>query len=233
MSHRIHETVSSGDRRPAQPAGSVTGVGDNSDQKTHTLEDERSHLRKKILEVQSEQQHLLERYVGLEEQNSNLTSLYVACQRLHSSLDLDEVLLTVREIMTNLVGCEEYVLFKLTPDGWLRRVDSLGVDPKMYGCIPRGNGLIGRTVETGIAYLLGESDESASTQMDAHLTACIPLKRNGAVTGAVALFRLLPQKQGLQELDRELFWLLQSHLEMALYCAELHQRWNAKNGARA
>ena len=233
MSHRIRETASLGDGLSPQPAGSLVDAGDNPDQKVRSLEDECSHLRERILEIQSEQHRLLERYVGLEEQNSSLTSLYVACQRLHSSLDRDDVLLTVREIMTNLVGCEEYVLFKLTPDGQLRPVDSLGIDPKMYESISRGNGLIGRTVESGVAYLLGESDGSTPTQMDANLTACIPLKRNGAVTGAIALFGLLPQKLELQELDRELFGLLESHLEMALYCAELHQRWNAKNGVGA
>jgi hypothetical protein len=53
------------------------------------------------------------------------------------------------------------------------------------------------------------------------------------VTGAVALFRLLPQKLELLELDRELFRLLESHLALALYCSELEERVGTKNGVVA
>jgi nitrate/nitrite-specific signal transduction histidine kinase len=233
MSHRTPETASLWDGRLSEPHAASDNTGQNSNLRLSTLAAERKHLSEKIEELRAEQQHLLERYVSLEEQNSTLTTLYVACQRLHSSLDRAEVLLTVREIIANLVGCEEYVLFNLGQDGWLRRVDSFGVEPEAYERVLPGNGLIGRTVESGEAYLLHESDRSAATEVDANLTACIPLKRNGTVTGAIALFRLLPQKLELQELDRELFWLLESHLAPALYCAELHQVANSKNGAQA
>jgi hypothetical protein len=230
MSHRTPEIASVRDRSQREPAGSPTGAGETAEPKMSELEAERSHLTQRILEIEDDQQRLLERYVGLEDRNSTLTTLYVACQRLHSSLDRAEILLTVREIIANLVGCEEYVLFSLAPDGWLHRVDSAGVDPKAYERVLPGHGLIGRTVETGEAFLIEEGDRSAAPQIEANLTACIPLKRNDVVTGAIALFRLLPQKLELQELDRELFWLLEAHLDAALYCAELHQRMNAKNG---
>ena len=233
MSHQTPESASLQDRSQGEPAGSPAGARETAEPKMSELEAERVHLAQKILEVEDDQQRLLERYVGLEDRNSMLTTLYVACRRLHSSLDRAEVLLTVREIMANLVGCEEYVLFTLEADGWLHCVDSVGVDPKAYERIVPGHGLIGRTVETGRAYLIEEGDASAATQPDANLTVCIPLKPNGAVTGAIALLRLLPQKLELQELDRELFGLLQAHLDMALYCADLHQRFNPKNGVTA
>jgi nitrate/nitrite-specific signal transduction histidine kinase len=232
MSHQTPESAFLKDRSQGGSTVSPAGTGKAAEPKVSELEAERSNLTQRILEIQDDQQHLLERYVGLEDQNSTLATLYVACQRLHSSLDRAEVLLTVREIISNLVGCEEYVLFSLAPDGSLHRVDSVGVDPKAYERISPGHGLIGRAVESGEAYLIEEGDRGSATQIDANLTACIPLKRNAEVTGAIALFRLLPQKQELQELDRELFWLLGAHLDMALYCAELHQRLNAKNGVR-
>ena len=197
------------------------------------LEADGIYFEQKLAELKAEQQQILERTIGLEEQNSALTTLYVACQRLHSTLERAEVLLTVREIIANLIGCEEYVLFSLAPDGSLCHVDSFGLDPRLFEtCFPL-SGLIGRAVEARETYVHQDNGGSGALQIEANLTACIPLKRNGAVTGAVALFRLLPQKLELLELDRELFRLLESHLAIALYCSELEQRVGTKNGVAA
>lgn len=233
MSDRTWEAVAPRERK-CSVRHNWTAEGEQTlYEKVRALDAERALLTQDVHELRTEQQRLLERYIGLEEQSSTLTTLYVACQRLHSSLERAEVLLTVREIVANLVGCEEYVLFSLGPGGWLRRVDSLGVNAEAYTTIPSGHGLIGRAVEAGEVYLFQESDGSTASASDANLTACIPLKRDGAVTGAIALFRLLPQKLDLQELDRELFRLLETHLATALYCTELEERVSTKNGARA
>ena len=48
------------------------------------------------------------------------------------------------------------------------------------------------------------------------------------VTGAIAIFRLLPQKTGFEEVDRELFELLATHAATALYCTALHARLGAQ-----
>jgi hypothetical protein len=40
---------------------------------------------------------------------------------------------------------------------------------------------------------------------------------DGEVTGAIAVFRLLGQKQGLEDIDLQLFDLLASHAATALY----------------
>ena len=193
-------------------------------EKVAGLEAERSRLEQEVATLKAEQQAFLERYVALEEQNSTLTTLYVASQRLQSSLDRSEVLATVREIIANLIGCEQYILFRLEPNGWLRTVDSMGVGPELCERLAPGTGLIGRAVNAGTLYLRGEGDGRNATGAEVNLTACIPLKRNGKVTGAVALFRLLPQKFELQELDSELFRLLETHVAAALYCSELQER---------
>ena len=233
MSDRIvHEPpISAINRDGARSSEGHAGHG--ADERLLTLETDRAHLEEKVRELRAEQQQLLERCVSVEDQNATLTTLYVACQRLHSTLNWSEVLQTVREIIANLVGCEEYVLFNLGEDGWLRRVDSFGVAMDRYEKVQPGDGLIGRTIETGDPYLLGESDRSAATQIESNLTACIPLKRDGAVTGAIALFRLLPQKLELQPLDRELFRLFETHLATALFCIELARRAGTENGDAA
>ncbi len=200
------------------------------EERVRTLEADRDQLENQVLHLERDQRRLLERCISMEEQNTALSTLYVACQRLHSGLSWSDVLSTTREIIANLVGCEEYVLFTLANDGWLRRADSFGVLPELYERVLPGHGLIGRSVETGESYFVGESDSSAASSIDHNLTACIPLKRNAAVSGAIALFRLLPQKLELQPLDRELFRLLETHLATALYCSELAQTSTPANG---
>ena len=188
---------------------------------------------REVAELKAEEQRLQERYAGLEEQNATLTTLYVACQRLHSSLEGADVLLMVREIIGNLIGCEQYVLFAQGPNGELQQADSFGLEPAFCEQLWAGRGLIGHAVETGETYVRGESNGVAAAEGEAELTACIPLKRDGTVTGAIALFRLLPQKFELVEPDRELFRLLETHLAIALYCAELHEKAKAGRGAAA
>ena len=55
------------------------------------------------------------RYTEIEQQNSNLANLYVASYRLHGTLDRQEVIDTIQEIIANLVGSEEAGLFELDP----------------------------------------------------------------------------------------------------------------------
>ena len=185
--------------------------------------EERASLQQQLAERQAELQSSMERCGGLEEQNSMLTTLYVACQRLHSSLDRAEVLLALREIIANLVGCEEYALVDLAPEGF-RLQDSWGLESE--DCLERPfvSARIHEVIQHGESFVAAEGDA-------VELTACIPLKREGAVTGVLVLFRLLSHKGELQELDRELFRLIESRLANVLHCLNLDENQRRVNGA--
>ena len=213
--------------------GSMSQPAQGLGERVLELEAERARLERAVAALKAEQRELLERFAGLEEQSSTVTTLYVACQRLHSQLSRREVLLAVRELISNLIGCEEYALFSLASDGALHRVASFGLDSGALERLDARTGLIGRTVRTGEIYLRPESDGVEAAPHESNLTACIPLQREGIVVGAIALFHLLPQKPGFQELDRELFGLLKTHLATALYCADLHEGAKTRNGAAA
>jgi hypothetical protein len=179
------------------------------------LKDEKLLLQERLLMAREE----LDRV----QQNSNLANLYVASYRLHGTLDRPEVLAIIQEIIVNLVGSEELGIFELNSNGsTLSLLASVGIDPAPYQTIPLGSGLIGRSAFTGEMYLAGQTRDTAASREEANLTACVPLKLNDKVTGAIAVFRLLQQKAGLETLDHELFDLLASHAAMALYCTGLH-----------
>jgi GAF domain-containing protein len=182
-------------------------------------------LRAQIEGIKAETEGYSSRYAAVEQQNSNLANLYVASYRLHGTLDRSEVIAAVQEIIANLVGSEEAALFEIDPDTkTLELVASFGVDRDQCHPIPVGSGLIGLTARTGEILVVDPSQASGATGLESRLTACIPLKLDGTVTGVIAIFGLLPQKGGIEDLDRELFDLLATQAAFALYCTGLHAK---------
>ncbi len=189
-------------------------------------EKDRNELRDQLADIERQNRRFSEEYVEVEKRNNNLMSLYVASYRLHGTVDRKEVLETIQEIVANLVGCEEQAVFEVE-EGALRLVASVGIDPAAYRELALGEGAIGRAALEGRIRVHSPGEAAGGEE---GLTACIPLKLEGEVTGAIALFRLLPQKAALEDVDHELFELLATHAATALYCTRLHQR--ARRGTK-
>ena len=73
-------------------------------------------------------------------------------------------------------------------------------------------------MRTGEILIVERDGKEGACPEEEHLSACVPLKLSGRVTGALALFRLLPQKQSFGPLDGELFDLLATQAAVALHC---------------
>lgn len=190
---------------------------------------DQSRLREELSTIAERSQGFSQQLLQIERQNSNLANLYVATYQLHGSVERDVVLATIQEILANLVGTEQVAIFELADGGrHLAALSVNGVDPSRFQGIALGQGPIGRAVATGEMFVLAPGD-AAPEEPD--LTACIPLKLDGRVIGAIAIFQLLPQKPALGDLDRELFDLLATHAATALYCASLHGRLGALEAA--
>jgi hypothetical protein len=191
------------------------------------LEDQR-HLRTQLEEVETQNRRYMAEFTQVEQQNNNLTNLYVASYRLHGTLDRNDVVGTIQEIIANLVGSEEHAIYELKPGtNALSLVACIGIDSERYRQIPVGQGPIGRVASTGEPFVVGEQGASPDPE-EPELTACIPLKLNNEVSGVIALFRLLPQKPCFEPVDHELFDLLATHAATALYTTGLH----AQTGSR-
>ena len=184
---------------------------------------EQSDLRRQLAEVEAANQHYSHQYFSVEQQNNNLANLYVASYHLHRTLDRKEVVSAIQEIVINLIGSEELAIYETDDDGAaLRLVGSFGIDPVAYATVPAGSGIIGKTAVSGEIYLPGKGMDLARTPRESNLTVCIPLKLGEQVFGVLAIFRLLPQKNGLEAIDYELFNLLAGHAATALYLSRLH-----------
>jgi hypothetical protein len=186
---------------------------------------EQALLNSQIESIRAESQRYSSRYTEIEQQNSNLANLYVASYRLHGTVDRQEVIDTIQEIIANLVGSEEAGLFELDPETrTLELVASFGLPSEACPFIPLGTGSIGRAAQTGEIFVAEAAPRVPSDDLEGRLTACVPLILDGQVTGAIAIFRLLPQKAGIESVDRELFDLLATHAATALYCTSLHAK---------
>ena len=75
--------------------------------------------------MEDENRQFAERYLEIEEENNNLANLYVASYQLHSTLDLDEVLKIILEIVINLIGAEVFAVYMLDRRG--RTLERRGV----------------------------------------------------------------------------------------------------------
>ncbi len=195
---------------------------------------EQSDLRRQLAEVEAANQSSSRQYFEVEQQNNNLANLYVASFQLHSTLDRGEVLAAIKEIVINLIGSEELAIYEMDDDGReLKLVGSFGIDPGTYATVPVGAGVIGRTAVSGEIYLAAnlaaKGLDPSRTARETNLTACVPLKLGDQVRGALAIFRLLPQKNGLEAIDYELFNLLAAHAATALYLTHLHAGLKPQN----
>ncbi|HYI08738.1 MAG TPA: GAF domain-containing protein [Thermoanaerobaculia bacterium] len=186
--------------------------------------DEHNTLLRRLSEVQRENESVAGRFVEIETQNTNLANLYVAGYQLHGSLDRRQVLGAIKEIVINLIGSEDFAIFEREGEDRLRMIDWFDEPPQVFREVSFGDGIIGQVAATGVQFV-SNGDQSRGVGM----AACVPLQVDGRVTGAIAIFRLLPQKHdGLEALDEELLGLLASQAGIALYCTALHAQVSAR-----
>jgi len=182
-----------------------------------TRDERELRLSERMAAVETESRNFATRYAEVEQQNSNLANLYVASYQLHGTLDRDRVVAAIEEIVINLIGSEQLVIWEAEAEDELRYVDSFGVDPGPWSTVRAGDGVIGRCLTTRRRFIANESPIQPAGR-EKNLTACIPLLLDDRVAGMIAIFDLLPQKDGLAPVDSELFDLLASHAASALYC---------------
>ncbi|MGC1371441.1 MAG: hypothetical protein WA824_04815 [Candidatus Sulfotelmatobacter sp.] len=137
----------------------------------------------------------------------NDARLAAARKRLLESTNEEDAIEGLREIVANLLGCEEIGLFKVNPESnefsvcW-----SFGADLENYDLLK----VLGRSgrlcVMRGECYMAFE-DPDGSNRMT-KTQAFVPIRVANQTVGILAILRLLPQKSAFDAHDMELFKLL-------------------------
>lgn len=146
----------------------------------------------------------------------NELRLAAARKRLAESLNEEDAIEGLREIVANLLGCEEIGLFKVDPDGKSFSVCwSFGADLENYDLL-KALGPTGRQQIMRGQCHVGEEDRDRATGM-AKGQAFVPIRVANQTVGILAILRLLPQKAAFDVHDMELFQLLSEEAAAPLF----------------
>lgn len=184
-------------------------------------------LLKHLEEIRAKNESIMQRFVAIEEENNSLANLYIASYQLHTTLNFQEVLQIIVEIVINLIGAESFAIYLLNPrDRVLEPQVGEGVERDALPRIHLEGTIVGKAVLSGELYVNEELLLRGGTPDNPIVV--VPLLIRGEPIGAVVLFKMLPQKTKLQEVDRELFNLLAGHAATALFAAKLYSESERK-----
>ena len=208
--------------------GSGSEELDMLQKKLSALTEERSKLQERFKEVENENQDFAERYLEIENENNVLANLYVASYQLHSTLDFNEVLRIILEIVINLIGAEQFSILLL--DEKTHELIPVAAEGLELGDVPSvkiDEGPIGLSAKTGEDYF--KEDLSATTKDDfLDPLVSIPMKIKDRVIGVIVINSMLQQKDEFTKLDYELFTLLAGHTATAIFSAKLYSESERK-----
>jgi hypothetical protein len=141
-----------------------------------------------------------------------------ARKRLRECKDRKSAYEVIREIVSNLLGCEEMVVFEvdrkhqeLAPLWWF------GVEPSKLH-LPRGlNDSALSAVLEGEACIAQVCGHVGSAGDDDKASAFVPIEFGGRTAAVLVILRLLPQKANLDEMDRALLAVITSEAGKPLF----------------
>ncbi|MEZ4282414.1 MAG: GAF domain-containing protein [Myxococcota bacterium] len=175
-------------------------------------------LQEELNALRRENAELAQSCVQLETENDNLLNFYVASHELHSTLKVREVLMTIKEIVINLIGADRFAIY-IDPNqtGELTAAEGEGMDLRELAPISLTADPVGRSLAARSIFVAEAPDPSKT-----ELIAGVPLAVEERILGAIMIYGLLEQKDGFGELDHGLFALLAQHAGTALMAALLY-----------
>ena len=212
------------------------GVEDKLGKRMLALEEECSRLRaeqdeamRRIGELEKENLDFANQLVQVEDVNNNLTNLYIASSRLHSTLDREETLEIIKEVVINFVGAEKFaVLLYDKSTNQLRLETSEGfADDEEFPEIPLGKGVLGKAAQNRENFFV-EGPVSNGSDNPLEPIVVIPLIIHEQMIGVLAIYRLFIQKEQLESIDYQLFSMLGEHAATALFSSTLYSRSERK-----
>ena len=185
------------------------------------LDERLAELQARHRRVEEENKEFADRYIEIEEQNNNLANLYVASYQLHSTLDYQEVLRIVQEIVINLIGAEAFHILMVSEKTGQLELECSEGQPAPTSAVVMGEGPIGKAAQSGDNFFAESVARREPAPFDEPI-AVIPLKIKESVIGVISLNKLLVQKTQFTTMDYELFTLLAGHAATALFAAKLY-----------
>jgi len=143
--------------------------------------------------------------------------LYAARMRLQNALDREDALEAIREVVANLIGAEELAVFKADKQkGALWLYWSCGVDPENYPYLDAIREPLLDQVLAGKSFFHGDQNREKLVSLHDPVSALVPIKIDRATAAVLVIFRLLPQKNQMEAVDRKICEAISAHGGRAL-----------------
>ena len=161
----------------------------------------------------------------LERNHFLLERLNASSARLIQSIEAGDAFEAIAEIVANLIGSEELAIFHYCPatSGFDLEWSS-GVGQEILQRMASGAGMLGRAVGQTTSQFRERQPADMFLPHEENLTACIVLKSGQEPIGAIAIFRLLPQKPRLEWADFELLKFLEVYGAVAMEIQRLQKK---------
>jgi len=141
-------------------------------------------------------------------------------EMLQTATSLEELVDVIDEIVVDEIGAEEYAIFEVDHGGaHLNLLGCAGINPEPLREVGWGEGVVGKVAASGRLFIKPDGLHDDCVFSEDSVTACIPLKHSGRLTGAVAIFGVSPAKDSFTPSDFVMFDLLSRHAAAALYTA--------------
>lgn len=142
--------------------------------------------------------------------------LEAARRRLRDSIDQADTFEAIREIVTNLLGCEEIGLYQVAHETsdllW-----SFGIDRDRHGSLDSFEQASLQRVLNGRCHIAEIPEEDRAADASPSLRVFVPIDLHGRTAAVLVMLRLLPQKIGLDQTDLNLVKLLSDEAGRALF----------------
>jgi hypothetical protein len=142
-----------------------------------------------------------------EQPSSVWARLYAAAERLKLAVREHDAAQAILEIGSNLIACEEMAVLELHEPSRLSIVAGVGITAEHEQALVSEAGTIASAIESGQVRMV-IADEPGNAMLSVlGIIAFVPVWHDRRPRGAIVLYRLLPQRSGLDPADRELLKL--------------------------
>ncbi|MFY9223070.1 MAG: GAF domain-containing protein [Blastocatellia bacterium] len=211
-----------------------TELSENNSLGKHALQTEIKKLQAEVKKLQTqnssiraESKNFINRYLEMEKQNEGLINLYVASYQLHSTLDSQMVVNIIVDILSNLIGAEEFAVFTLNEAA--TELSFMGGELAESKHQSKKKILLGQGVEGEVAVKrkIYRGDKDSDILIAVPLEISLPAKASSEavneLVGIISIYKFLSHKKNFTSVDFELLNLLAGQAATALLCAKLYQ----------
>jgi chemotaxis protein CheD len=145
--------------------------------------------------------------------------LEAAHKRLRESNGQADALEAVREIVTNLLGCEEIALFTIDQQGNSALFWFFGIDPHQHKTLDAFDKSILHRVLQGEVHIAKVDGNPHGKYKEQPLRVFVPMRISERTVAVLVMLKLLPQKLGFDEADLNLVKLLSREAGQYLFAA--------------